>query len=478
MFERLAGAPRQGAGERMSRPPRGTSSPAALLADPPFRALLRLAAPTTGVMGVAALSNVLHTYFVSRLGPEAIAAVALVFPVSLILTTLVGGGIGSGVSSAVARALGSGKLREATDIAEHSFALTGALAGICSVAFTAGAPAIFRLMGASGGVLAAAVAFSRIVFAGLLVTFFVATCDSILRGEGNVRVPALWSSLSLVLQIVLTPLFMFTLGLGIRGAPAAMIVGQAIGAGPRVRHIFGGRAALHPRLSPRVIRLAPLAEILRVGVPASLGTLLNYLGMMVLTGIMTRFGTAELAAYGLGCRFDFLLLTICYGTGVAVLTLVGFAAGAARLDLVERYARAAVTLMLAAVSVPAILLWLAPHLWFGLFTSDPAIGAVGRIYFRAIALSYPFLGVSMMLAFAFQGLGRATLPLAVMALRIAAVVVAAVVVSSRLGYGPGAVFAIITTAQVLSAVLLSAAFRWNLQVSRSTLTALARAAHP
>jgi putative MATE family efflux protein len=434
------------------------NTPEALLGEAPFRALLRLAGPTTAVMSIAALSNVLYTYFVSRLGAEAIAAVSLVFPVSLILTTLMGGGIGSGVSSAVARCLGAGKPKEATAVAEHAFALTALLGGVLSVVLVAAAPSIFRLMGATGDVLAAAVAFSRVLFSGLVLTFFVATCDSVLRGEGNVRVPALWSSLSLVSQIVLTPLFMFGLGLGIRGAPAATLVGQLIGAGPRVRHIFTGKAVLRPRLVPRGLRAAPLVEILRVGVPVSLGTLVTYLGMMVLTTIMARFGTADLAAYGLGSRLDFVLLTVCYGTGVAVLTLVGFAAGAGRVDLAAGYAWRAVVLMFGAVSAPALALWLAPQLWFGLFTADPAIRSVGQTYFRIIGLSYPLMATSMMLAFAFQGIGRATVPLVIMVVRITAVVVGALVLSKSFGYGAGAVFALIAAGNFLSATLLSLAF--------------------
>ncbi|MGH7785792.1 MAG: MATE family efflux transporter, partial [Candidatus Binatia bacterium] len=71
----------------------------ALLAQHPLRAILGLAAPTTLVMLIAALSNVLHTYFVSRLGDDAIAAVSLVFPISLIMLTVVGGGLGAGIAS-------------------------------------------------------------------------------------------------------------------------------------------------------------------------------------------------------------------------------------------------------------------------------------------------------------------------------------------------------------------------------------------
>jgi len=447
------------------------TGPAALLDEPPFRALLRLAAPTTGVMSIAALSNVLNTYFVSHLGADAIAAVSLVFPVALILTTLVGGGIGAGVSSAVARALGAGSVSDAAAVAEHAFALTATLGGILSIALVTGAPHVFTLMGAKAGVLAAAVAFSRVLFGGLVITFFVGTCDSVLRGAGNVRVPALCSTLSLFSQIVLTPLFMFTFGLGIRGAPAATLVGQLIGAGPRLPHIFGSQALLRTHIVPRAVRLAPLAGILRVGVPASLGTLVNYFGMMVLTTIMARYGTADLAAYGLGSRFDFLMLTICYGTGVSVLTLVGLAAGAGRLDLVSGYARRGVALMVLTVSIPACVLWVAPDLWFRLFTNDVAIRDVGHTYFRIIAPSYPLLAVAMTLSFAFQGLGRATLPLAIMSVRVALVVAGALVASAWLGYGVAAVFALIAAGQVLSAALVALTFGTITRGSRPAATA-------
>src|SRR5262249_36896444 len=115
-------------------PRAGATSPASLLAEPPTRALLRLAAPTTAVMSIPALQHGLYTDFISHLGPVAIAGVALVFPIALILTTVVGGGIGSGVSSAVARALGAGKPAEARLVAEHSFALTMGMA----IIFTGG----------------------------------------------------------------------------------------------------------------------------------------------------------------------------------------------------------------------------------------------------------------------------------------------------------------------------------------------------
>src|SRR5258706_1650805 len=93
----------------------------------PLAAVVRLAAPTTVVMAVAAVSNVVYTYFVSRLGVEAIGAVSLVFPVSLLAITAMAGGIGAGASSAVARALGAGRPGDSGAPAGHAAGLSVAL---------------------------------------------------------------------------------------------------------------------------------------------------------------------------------------------------------------------------------------------------------------------------------------------------------------------------------------------------------------
>jgi len=435
----------------------GTNTPASLLTERPLRALLRLAAPTTAVMSIAALQQVLNTYFVSHLGSVAIAAVSLVFPIALILTTMVGGGIGSGVASAVARALGAGKTAEARRVAEHSFALTAGMAVVFTTVMLIFERPIFTAMGARGDVLETALSVAQITFGGLVVTFFIGTCDSVLRGAGNVRTPAMCSTLSLVLQIVFTPLLMFVAGWGIRGAPAATVLGQFIGALPRLRYVFGRNSVVRARLWPSHLRAAPLIAVLRVGVPTSLGTLIHYVTLMTLTAVMAHFGTAELAAYGLCSRFDFILLTICYGTGIAVLTMVGFATGAGRSNLVSAYTRSAVLILVTTIAVPSVLLWIWPGLWLGLFTHDPAILEAGRHYFHTIGLTYPLLGISMTLSFAFQGIGRAVMPLLV-GIGRAVVLIGGAILLSRLGGGMTSVFVLVMVTSIVSTAMLVAMF--------------------
>lgn len=438
--------------------------PELLLTMPPLRAIIRLAAPTTLVMLIAATSNVLYTYYVSRLGPDAIAAVSLVFPISLLAITAMGGGIGAGAASAVARTLGAGQRRHAVAVAEHALVLSVAIGAVFALVILMGAPTLFGLMGGKGDVLRSAVAFARVLFGGAAITFVGAMFDSIMRGEGNVRVPAIWSSASLLLQILLTPLFMFVAGLGLIGAALAMLTSQLLATIPRARYVLGGRGVVHPAAFPRTFALAPMGEILRVGIPASLSTMINYIGMMVLTGVLARFGEAHLAAYGLGTRFDFLLLSFAYGFGAAVLTLVGLATGAQRADRAITYVTRAGAIIVGLLTVAGALMFWRPSLWLGIFTNDPGIQAVGAAYFRIIGPSYPFMGVAMVIAFAFQGLGRATAPLMWMIVRVVAVLTAALVCTQWLGMGDRAVFVSVAAGNVLSAAVMLILF---IRVERS-----------
>jgi putative MATE family efflux protein len=294
--------------------------------------------------------------------------------------TAMAGGIGAGAASAVARALGAGRREVAARTAWQALALSVAIGLVLALVILLGARPLFRLMGARGAVLELATAFALFLFGGAAITFLGGMFDSVLRGEGNVRVPALWSSASLVLQMAVTPLLVFTAGLGLAGAALAMLVCQLLATIGRALYVFGGRSVVRPSAVRWPRALEPTWEVLRVGVPAALSTSVANVGLMVLTAIVARLGDAHLAAYGLVVRFDFLLLSFAYGFSAAVLTLVGMAAGAERHDRIRTYVvRAGITIA-ALLAVPGALFWWRPALWFGLFSDDPGIHAVGATY--------------------------------------------------------------------------------------------------
>jgi Na+-driven multidrug efflux pump len=179
---------------------------------------------------------------------------------------------------------------------------------------------------------------------------------------------------------------------------------------------------------------------------------------MVLTGVVARLGDTHLAASGLGTRMDFLLLSFSYGFGAAVLTLVGMATGARQPHRARTYVVRAGAIIAVFLGVLGATLFVWPQVWLRLFTSDAAILEVGANYFRWLGPSYPFMGIAMVISFAFQGLGRATTPLFWIIVRVVSVVLASVIAVSWLGLGDTAVFAIVAAGNVSSAAVMTFLF--------------------
>src|SRR5439155_1755377 len=131
-----------------------------------------------------------------------------------------------------------------------------------------------------------------------------------------------------------------------------MLACQLVATVPRALWVLGGRALVRPAFRLPRFTLAPVREILRVGVPAALSASINNLGLMTLTAVVTRLGEADLAAYGLGTRLDFLLMSFGYGFGAAVLTLVGMATGARRLDRARAFVTRAAAITVVLLALP------------------------------------------------------------------------------------------------------------------------------
>jgi Na+-driven multidrug efflux pump len=153
--------------------------------------MLRLALPTIVVLVVQTLVGVAETYFVSFLGTDALAGVALVFPVLMLMQMMSNGCIGGGVSSAVARALGANRRADADALIWHAIVLACAFGLIFMAAAILGGPILYRAMGGTGPTLTAALTYSGVIFAGAIPIWIAALLSSALRGAGNVNVPAL-----------------------------------------------------------------------------------------------------------------------------------------------------------------------------------------------------------------------------------------------------------------------------------------------
>jgi Na+-driven multidrug efflux pump len=181
MDQRLTTAPQPGAARTNPAADLARQSP--ILAGPVLPTMLSLAAPTVVVLVVQTFVGVAETYFVSFLGTDALAGVALVFPVLMLMQMMSNGGIGGGVASAVARALGGGRKRDADALAFHALVLAIGLGLVFTAGELIGGRALFRLLGGEGAALAAASTYANTIFAGAVLVWIVSLCAAALRGS-------------------------------------------------------------------------------------------------------------------------------------------------------------------------------------------------------------------------------------------------------------------------------------------------------
>jgi putative MATE family efflux protein len=425
--------------------------------------LLRLAAPNVAVMMTQALVSTADAYWVGRLGPDALAGVSLVFPLIMLMQTMSAGGMGGGIASAVARALGAGRREAANALVLHAVVIAAVASALFTLTIIGAGPSLYAAMGGRDGALAAALTYSNVVFAGALAPWLYNSLASAVRGTGTMAVPAAATVASGVLQLVLTPALVLGLGgaprLGIIGAGISMITSFSLGCVVLIVYLLSSRSLLRVTLRDARLRASHFADILRVGALGALNTVSTNLTIVLLTGLVGPFGTYALAGYGMGARLEYLQIPLVFGFGSALVAMVGTNVGAGKIARAERIAWTGAGLaagMSAAIGLAAAL---APSLWIGLFTNDPAVLAAGSTYLRIVGPFYGFFGLGLALYFASQGAGRLLWPLIGGFARLVVAALGGWIVTRWLGLGLPALFAVMALALVCLGTTVALAVR-------------------
>jgi putative MATE family efflux protein len=445
MDERLTSAPMPAAGSTQA-PERGRRN--AMLDGAILPTMLRLALPTVVVLVVQTFVGLAETYFVSFLGTDALAGVALVFPVLMLMQMMSNGGIGGGVASAVARSLGAGRKRDADALAFHAFVLAIALGLIFTAAELLGGRALYRLLGGEGAALAAALAYSNTVFSGAVLVWIVSLSAAALRGSGNTVVPALVTFGGVFVLLPLSPALIFGLGplprLGVTGAGIAVLTYYFAAAVALMLFLRSRRGVIRLSFDLRQLEWRLLADVLRVGALSALGTVQANLTVVLLTGAVGLFGTRAIAGYGIASRLDYMLIPLLFALGTSALTMVGTNIGAGQVARAERIAWIGAGLAAAVTGTIGLAAALVPSAWVGLFSGDPQVIATGALYLRTVGPSYVFFGLGYMLYFAGQGAGRVLWP--VLAGTIRLIIAAALGWVLVAGFGAGLPLLFLTVA--------------------------------
>ena len=436
-------------------PPPLNARTRALLEAPIVPTLLRLGAPNVLVMAAQAGVGLIETYFIGKLGVDALSGVALVFPAVMLMQMMSAGAIGGGISSAIARALGGRRVDDANALALHAVLVSIGFGLLFTLAFWLGGETLYRSMGGVGASLDVALLYSGWVFAGAVLIWLFNGLASVVRGTGNMAVPAAVTVVGAVALVPLSPALIFGFGpipaLGVAGGAIALLLYYLVGTLWLLRYVAQGRSVVRPRLRGFQVRWPMLADILRVGLAGAISTVATNVAIGLATAYAGTFGPAAIAGYGTASRLEYLLVPLVFGIGGPLVAMVGTCIGAGQRQRALQATWAGALIVFVLTEAIGLLAAAFPAGWVGLFSQAPEVVAAGRTYLLIVGPFYGCFGVALLLYFASQGAGRLKWPVLGNFARLA-VAAAGGWVALRLGAGLAGVFA----AQAAALVVYSA----------------------
>ncbi len=378
-----------------------------------LRNLWTLALPMTVANVLQNAFSVVDMIFVGRLGPVAVAAVSISGLVMMVAWTLL---IGVAISTVavVARFFGARDFERANAAGAQSLILGGVISIFLALFGLFLNEPVLKTLGASPEMMAPATAYFKIVFTGSFTLIFMFLSGAILRGAGDAKTPMIILIVATAFNITLDPLLIFGPWvfprLEVRGAAYATVIGQGIAMMVGLWILFRGYSRIHIYLPHFRFRPRLMKRMVLIAIPGTFQGGLRSLAHLGLMKIVALYGTLAVAAFGIGLRINLLVMMVGWAIGGAASTLVGQNLGAQRPDRAEKSAWLAVSIFCTFMVLAGTGFFAFADSLVSLFNDDSRVIRIGSDYLRIVALSYPFLGLSMICAMAFNGAGDTRTP--------------------------------------------------------------------
>ena len=386
--------------------------------------LWRFATPNLIAVLFINSATMADAFFVGTIGTVSLASLALVFPLQTLMIMQSGGAMGGGVTSAISRALGRNALAEVNTLVWHSIVISAFMCFIYTVVFGLLSNYIFTVFTNDSDVIRGAVSYSRIFFGLSIAVWSFYVCSAILRALGRIDAFAKATISSVILQIILSGILTIGLGIftgfGVAGPAIAAIICHMTAT------LYMGYVLLTQtsiRIQPQKVKLAPMIDILKVGALSLINSLSIAITVLIVTGFISRYGTAAIAGYGLGNRLELMLIPVSFGLGGVLNAAVGINFGAKQYARARKIAWSGALIVFLFIAIIGITISIFPGIWLTFLTSDSEAYKYGAIYLGIAAPFFCLFGGGQTLFFASQGTGKMVLPVAVGILRMLAVFV-------------------------------------------------------
>jgi putative MATE family efflux protein len=373
-----------------------------------YKCIITLAMPIMLNNFIQTLFNLADAYYVGQLGYVEFAATAFVWPVNFLFISL-GIGISIAGTSILSQYIGAAKYDEANKVSSQLIVISCIVSIIFSAVGYFTSPFIVKLMGASGDLARFGAIYLRITFLDTPFMFFYFSFNSIMNSQGDTIKPMVLSGISALLNIVLDPIFIFTLHMGIAGAAVATLISKAVLAIIGLLILIKSSSIIRPSVKNFKFDKEIIKQIIKVGLPSTIGQSGASLGFLVLNSFIISYGSVTMAAFGMVNRITSLIMQPAMGIGAAMTAIVGQNLGSNQIDRVKEAFKKSMNLSLYMSITGCILLLIFDKEIIHFFINaedNPEVISQGITYLKYIAYSMPLMGIFSIFQGVFQGSGH------------------------------------------------------------------------
>jgi putative MATE family efflux protein len=446
------------------------NSPKAKLTEGPVgRQLVNMTVPILFGITMMMAQSIIDAWFLGKVGDRALAAFSFGFPILMIITS-VAIGLGAGTSSVVARAIGSGDHRRARRLATDSLLLSFMITAVLATIGILTINPLFKLLGAPPDMIPMIRSFMTILYSGVpfLVVGMVGT--SSMRATGDTVLPGKLMMAGALLNVILDPIFIFGIGpvpaMGLDGAATAALMARGsmfLGTVYFMVHRLDMVSFNKPK--PAELRKS-WADILHVGLPAAGTNAIIPIAMTLITAMIARYGPEAVAGFGVASRIESLVLVIFYALSSVIGPFVGQNLSAGKEQRIQLSLRLCALFCIASGLVIALFLAFAADFIPTLFSQNPDVTNVTRLFLWIAPISYGAYGVVMIMNAAFNGLGKPMPAVYISVTRMMLLYLPLAIVGRQL-YGIAGIFAAYAVANILSGLL---SYLWARRTAHNILS--------
>ena len=307
-----------------------------LLGNTPIpKALLAMGIPMMIGMMINALYNLVDAYFVGGLGTSQMGAISVVYPLGQVVVGL-GLLFGNGAASYISRLLGKGETETANKVvstAVYSSITAGAIIIIFSIIFL---HPIVQLLGATKSIMPYAITYANIYIISCIFNVFNVTMNNIVTSEGAAKISMCALMIGAITNIILDPLFIYTLNIGVAGAAIATAISQIISTVVYFIYIFSGKSVFHFKIKDCCYSKEIMSEIFKIGVPTLVFQLLTSLSISLINMQAKTYGDSLIAGMGAATRIVSIGSLIVFGFIKGFQPIAGYSYGAKKFDRLHK----------------------------------------------------------------------------------------------------------------------------------------------